>query len=246
MDHTAQRIQTEKLENVRRKTGISKEHKLVVGDYVLLKQSRCKQVDQFIVIRGKIDSPTVLIGSSIATRRVYSMGERCYRDASQFRLADRVVWRMKISVPKSDQTEQGDDWREKTLQAGTGTCSNHLDLEWHVPLREHEYRQVMDTGTGKWETPNQKSTRHSRGWPTQPPSQQGWHDHQPTWGTMWLIYEGRCSPTSVLTTFFSFHSRQFYQGRETTQFNLKFCIYIKKIVQSKRRIDKKKVRRILS
>ena len=148
------------------------EHKLVVGDYVLLKQSkRNKWTTAFepaFYIVYRID------GSSIAARRI-SDGREIYRDASQFKLANNVV--QNVNERSDDQTEQGDDWREKILQETQGHDQNtrspmndplreNEDGQNGIPEPEGEQRLTRNPPATPWDDPRNHHPRRMR----QPPA----------------------------------------------------------------------------
>ena len=91
--------------------GSSKEHNFVVGDHVLLRQRK----------RNKWSTPyepvfyTVIkiSGSAITARRITD-GREVQRDASQFKLANVLMYQENV-----DESGQSEDWRE-TLLMGAG------------------------------------------------------------------------------------------------------------------------------
>ncbi|KAK2547614.1 Uncharacterized protein P5673_032352 [Acropora cervicornis] len=105
--------------------GSSKEHNFVVGDHVLLRQRK----------RNKWSTPyepvfyTVIkiSGSAITARRITDGGE-VRRDASQFKLANILMYQ-----ENADDSGQSEGWRE-TLLMGVGDLKNepsyHKDVEW--------------------------------------------------------------------------------------------------------------------
>ncbi|XP_015756644.1 PREDICTED: uncharacterized protein LOC107336095 [Acropora digitifera] len=104
--------------------GSSKEHNFVVGDHVLLRQRK----------RNKWSTPyepvfyTVIkiSGSAITARRITG-GREVRRDASQFKLANGLMYQ-----ENADESGQSEDWRE-TLLMGVGDLKNqpsyHKDVE---------------------------------------------------------------------------------------------------------------------
>lgn len=132
------------------------EHKLVLGDYVLLKQSkRNKWTTAFepaFYIVYRID------GSSIGARRI-SDGREIYRDASQFKLANNVV--QNVNERSDDQTEreQRDDWREKILQETQGHDQNTRSTVNDPPSENHNGQNEVPEPEGERRpTRNQPAT----------------------------------------------------------------------------------------
>ncbi|XP_038062363.1 uncharacterized protein K02A2.6-like [Patiria miniata] len=90
----------------------TKQHNFVVGDYVLLKQTKKNKwstaYEPAFYIIYRIDN------SSIAARRVTD-GRDIYRDASHFKLVNSVVRNTDDVTMHQDDAESEDDWREGIL-----------------------------------------------------------------------------------------------------------------------------------
>lgn len=97
----------------------SKEHKFVVGDYVLLKQVKANKwstaYEPAFYVVYRID------GSSIAARRVTD-GREVYRDASKFKLVNAVVQNQSTPERHLEQLEDSAsaDWREELFREQYG------------------------------------------------------------------------------------------------------------------------------
>ena len=119
----------EKLTSVKENRN-TKEHKFVVGDYVLIKQQKRNKwtpaYEPAFYVIYRID------GSSIAIRRIND-GKELYRDASHIKLANAIVGNEGIAEMLQNP-EAEEDWREDAL-AGTaeGTAESIEPTQDAVP-----------------------------------------------------------------------------------------------------------------
>ena len=93
----------------------TKEHKFIVGDYVLLKQM--KKNKWTTAYEPNFYKIYRIDGSSIAARRVTD-GRTVYRDASRFKLANSVINGDETEVTRETENnkEMIDDWRDNLLK----------------------------------------------------------------------------------------------------------------------------------
>ena len=124
--------------------GSSKEHNCVVEDHVLLRQRK----------RNKWSTPyepvfyTVInISGSAITARLITDGQEVRRDASQFKLANVLMYQ-----ENADESGQSEDWRETLLMKDLkDQPSYHKDVEWEnlpeLPEQETTAEPVEENPT---------------------------------------------------------------------------------------------------
>ena len=119
----------------------TKEHNFITGDHVLLKQktNKCSTVYEpaFYMI-------TCVDGSSIAARRIQD-GRQVYRDASQYKFVNSLIWKNRGQTKEEDIIP--DNEREnlmKSIEEITQECTQ--DNESNISTKETE---TISTEVGK-------------------------------------------------------------------------------------------------
>ena len=143
----------------------TKEHNYVVGDYVLLKQTKRNKWTTayepafYVIYRVE--------GSTIAARRVTD-GREIRRDSSYFKLANTVVQNLEDNESQDlTQCAQEEDWREKTLREAKEEVK---DNQTSATAKEHSKDQSQEQSKDNTEktqeqqpsSPPKQSTRPQR------------------------------------------------------------------------------------